>query len=619
VGRCRRSPRSPKRVPRGAALQVTAAFGLFLLLALAGCNEATPTSGAEEVETPVVEPQPRPETPGTETPGTETPGTGTQDADVPVVTVTATPATVAEGSPVLFTLTATPAPVSALTVNVGWSSVGSFLTGTREQTVTIPTGGEAEVPVTTDDDGTDESDGSVTLIVADGTGYTPGAPRAATVAITDNDDGTATPGGPAAPAAPAVTVVADADSVTEGTTITFTLTATPAPVSALTVNVVWSSEGSFLTGTREQTVTIPTGGEAEVQVTTDDDSTDEPDGSVTLTVVDGSGYTSGGAKTVAITDNEEPSVSVAASPTTVTEGGEITFTLTATPTPASALTVNVNWSSEGSFLTGTRPPTVTIPTAGEAEVKVGTHDDGTDEPNGSVTLTVADGTGYTPGTPASASATINDNDDPVIVRVTAEPKSVTEGGTITFELTAFPSPASPLTVNLTWSSKGSFLTGTRPSTVQVSTRGKGNVRVPTVANDTEEPHGSVTATVAAGTGYTPNVTSSATATILDDDDDTAVSVAASATSVNRGDPITYTFTAAPLPLPSTVTLTLRWSVVSWGVTPKPTTITIPTTGTATLTVTTESTGGGSSGDIKLEITGVSRGQIGNASVSVAAR
>ncbi|MDE0447210.1 MAG: hypothetical protein OXH96_11100, partial [Spirochaetaceae bacterium] len=62
----------------------------------------------------------------------------------------------------------------------------------------------------------------------------------------------------------------------------------------------------------------------------------------------------------------------------------------------------------------------------------------------------------------------------------------------------------------------------------------------------------------------------------------------------------------------------QWSIVSWGVTPKPGTITIPTTGTATLTVTTSSGHSGQSGDIKLEIKSVSRGQIGNASVSVAA-
>ena len=538
---------------------------------------------------------------------------------MPVVTVTATPATVAEGSPVLFTLTATPAPVSALTVNVGWSSVGSFLTGSRPRTVTIPTDGEAEVQVTTDDDGSDEPDGSVTLIVADGTDYTPGAPRAATVAITDNDDGTATPGAPAAPAAPAVTVVADADSVTEGTTITFTLTATPAPVSALTVNVVWSSEGGpFLTESGPQTVTIPTDGEAEVTVGTDDDSTDELDGSVTLTVVDGSGYTSGGAATVAITDNEEPSVSVAASPTTVTEGGEITFTLTATPEPASALTVNVKWSSEGSFLTGSRPQTVTIPTDGEAEVKVGTHDDGTDEPDGSVTLTVADGTGYTPGTPASASATINDNDEPIKVTVSARPRSVTEGGTITFTLFASRQSESGLTVNMGWSSKGTFLTGTRPQTVSISRlRLSAKVTVTTDNDSTKEPHGSVTATVAAGTGYTPGSPASRTATINDDDDTTSVSVAADVTSVARGDPITYTFTADPAPA-SALTASLQWSIVSWDVTPKPGTITIPTTGTATLTVTTSSGHSGQSGDIKLEIKSVSRGQIGNASVSVAA-
>ncbi|MDE0472430.1 MAG: T9SS type A sorting domain-containing protein, partial [Ekhidna sp.] len=55
--------------------------------------------------------------------------------------------------------------------------------------------------------------------------------------------------------------------------------------------------------------------------------------------------------------------------------------------------------------------TVTIPTSGSATYTVATVNDDTDEPNGSVTVTVADGTGYTVGTPSEASVTVNDNDD----------------------------------------------------------------------------------------------------------------------------------------------------------------------------------------------------------------
>ena len=413
---------------------------------------------------------------------------------MPEVTVTAAPATVAEGSPVLFRLTAAPAPTSALEVNVRWSTEGSFLTGSRPTKVTIPTSGTAEVTVTTHDDSTDEPDGSVTVAVNAGSGYTVGTPSEATAAITDNDDdddGTATPGRPATPVVKVEVEEEDSASVPEGTVITFTFTATPAPRSALKVNVRWFEKGSFLTGSRPRTVTIPTSGRAEVAVTTDDDSTDEPDGSVTATVNTGSGYTVGtpSEAIVAITDDDvTPSVSVAASATSVEEGESITFTFTATPAPVSDLTVNVNWSSTGSFLTGSRPRTVTIPTSGRDEVVVTTHDDSTDEPNGSVTATVRTGSGYNRGTPAFARATITDNDLPPSASVAADRTSVVRGGSIIYTFTVEPAPESTVTATLQWSSV-SARAHPKPETIDIPTSGTTTHTVTTTS------HGSGTGSI----------------------------------------------------------------------------------------------------------------------------
>ena len=160
-----------------------------------------------------------------------------------------------------------------------------------------------------------------------------------------------------------------------------------------------------------------------LSASTDDDGTDEPDGSVTVTVGSGAGYTIGrpASATIAVTDDDGPQlarpvVTIAAVTSAVVEGADVTFTLTATPAPAAPLTVNVSWTEEGSFLTGTRPPAVTIPATGRVTLSASTDDDGTAEPDGSVTVTVGSGAGYTIGRPASATIAVTDNDGPQLAR-----------------------------------------------------------------------------------------------------------------------------------------------------------------------------------------------------------
>ena len=109
-----------------------------------------------------------------------------------------------------------------------------------------------------------------------------------------------------------------------------------------------------------------------------------------------------------------PVVSVAGS-AAVTEGSTASFTLTASPAPSATISVNVNVAQTGSFAasgqTGTR--TVAVGTGGTATLMVRTMDDGADEPNGAITVTVQGGTGYSPHTSnASASVTVRDNDVP---------------------------------------------------------------------------------------------------------------------------------------------------------------------------------------------------------------
>jgi len=126
----------------------------------------------------------------------------------------------------------------------------------------------------------------------------------------------------------------------------------------------------------------------------------------------------------------------------------VTFTLTANPAPTSDLPVSVSVSETGSFAasaeTGAR--TVTIGTGGTVDFTVATEDDAIDEADGSIAATITAGTGYTVGSAATASVTVADNDVPTI-SITGG-SAVTEGGDVTFTLTATPAPAAALPVNV---------------------------------------------------------------------------------------------------------------------------------------------------------------------------
>ena len=240
------------------------------------------------------------------------------------------------------------------------------------------------------------------------------------VTATDDDGG---------PALPSISIAAVSSSVTEGAAATFTLTATPAPAANLTVTVTVTETGTFISGAAPTTVTIPSSGSVTLTVLTTDDATDEANGMITATVMAGTGYTVGSPPTASVTveDNDpapvtpDPAITIAAVSSSVTEGAAATFTLTATPAPAANLTVTVTVTETGTFINGAAPTTVTIPSSGSVTLAVPTTDDATDEANGMITATVTAGSGYTVGSPPTASVTVEDNDG---VPVTPDPERI---------------------------------------------------------------------------------------------------------------------------------------------------------------------------------------------------
>ena len=321
---------------------------------------------------------------------------------------------VTEGSYANFTVTATPAPAAALTVSVTVTQRGDFAS-TGSKTVTISTSGSATLAVPTRNDSIDEPDGLVTATLASGSGYTVSSSAgSATVAVSDDD-------------VPLLSIFSKGD-VTEGADASFTVLASPTPHSSMIVSVAVSATGDFGVTTGLQTVTIPSSGFKSFTVSTTGDSTDEPDGSITATLVSGSGYTvssSLGAATVAVSDDDGPELSIVSNGE-VTEGADASFIVIASPKPHSALVVSVTVSATGAFGVTTGSQSVTIPTSGWKSFSISTTDDEIDEIDGSVTATLATGRGYTVSSSSgSATVTVSDDDGGISTNCTLPADAVT--------------------------------------------------------------------------------------------------------------------------------------------------------------------------------------------------
>ena len=448
----------------------------------------------------------------------------------PVITV-AGGSGITEGGDAVFTVSASPAPAENLTVSLMIADDGAsdFLASGDEgkKTVTIAANqASAELTVSTQDDIVDEADGSVTATVQAASGYTPsGTNASASVSVSDDDD---------PPATPVVSISAGAD-VDEGGNAVFTVSASPAPTANLTVSLTVVDDGAsdFLASGDEgkKTVTIAANqASADLTVPTQNDIVDEADGSVTATVQAASGYTpsdTNGSASVAVSDDDDlpatPELSLSAG-SAVDEGGNATFTITADPAPQSDLTVTWAVAQSGTYLAapGAGSRTATL-AAGATSIalSVATVDDAADEADGSVTVTLGAGTGYTiPTGKGSATVAVRDNDEPAVS--IAAGAGVTEGTDATFTVTASPVPAAPLDVTLSVGQSGAFAasgeTGSRTVTVPVT--GSMTFEVATDDDSTDEPNGSITATLGTGTGYTVAAAPDNAATVAVSDNDT---------------------------------------------------------------------------------------------------
>jgi Ca2+-binding RTX toxin-like protein len=504
--------------------------------------------------------------------------TGTITNDDADVSLAVAPLEVEEdgATNLVYTFTRTGDTTGTLVVNFtigGTADPATDYTQTGATTFAAPNGtvtfaaGSSTATVTVDPtaDLTAEGNETVTFTLAAGSDYNIGAPSTATGTINNDDTTVSVAVSPLA---------ADEDGATN-LVYTFTRSDSSGP---LTVNFSIGGTATFSADyaqTGAATFTPPTGtvtfadGSLTATVTVDpaSDLTVEPDETVILTVTAGTGYTVGApASATGTITNDDTDVSVAVSPLSTAEdgAGNLVYTFTRTGVTTGALSVNFQISGTATFntdytqsgATSFTPPSGTVDFAAgssTATVTVDPTGDNTVEPDETVILTVATGTGYNVAAPSVATGTITNDDSTVTVAVA--PSSVDEDGAtnLVYTFTRSGSTTAALTVNFSIGGTADSATDytqtgaatfVPPSGTVTFAAGSSTatVTIDPATDGTTEPDETVILTVTAGTGYEVGAPDTATGTINNDDNAVSVAVSPGAVNEDGGTNLVYTFT-----------------------------------------------------------------------------
>ena len=351
------------------------------------------------------------------------------------------------------------------------------------------------------------------------------------------------------PDCPVVTITPGPSAVVEGTAASFTVTRIGTALTApLTVSVTVSESGTVISGTAPSSVVILTGQtSATLTIPTVDDTVGEADSVITVTITEDSSYSldsDSSATQVTVTDDDRPTVTIAANGSPVDEGANASFTLTRTGDTTASLVVAVGVAESGATITGTPPASVTIP-AGQASatLTVTTEDDTNAESDSVLTATLASGVLYNVGdtSAASVSAAVTVRDDDPLVSFMA-PDAITEGENAVFTFERVGGVSHELEVSVSVLPTGDFLSGTAPTLVTFAAGSTtAELSIPTVDDSTPEADGSIAVLLRQGVDY--NVTGTLLQQVsVQDNDRSTITIAVVSSTVEEGNAAVFRVT-----------------------------------------------------------------------------
>ena len=264
-----------------------------------------------------------------------------------------------------------------------------------------------------------------------------------------------------------------------------------------------------------------------------------------------------------------PAVSIAPVAGAVDEGAPAQFRLTRTGDTSSSLAVTVTTAETGDTISGTAPTSFTIRSGQEEGIlDVATADDGVIEDDSAITVTVAAGTGYVPGDPASAEVVVSSDD---AAGITLSPASLTvnEESSASYTVVLDAQPSANVTVTITGQSGTDV--SINPATPLAFTSLNWNTakRVTVSAvDDTDTDNDEVTLlhTATGATEYA-SVTANLKVTVDDDDTDNSLPTGVPTISPTTVPEVGVTLTADPSGIsdadgPTSPTFSYQWVRVS---------------------------------------------------------
>jgi multidrug efflux pump subunit AcrA (membrane-fusion protein) len=365
----------------------------------------------------------------------------------PCLTIQAVNAVVSEGTPATFVITASEAPVSALTVNLnaGGSATSndvvtppatvSFAAGTTSATVSVPTRVDQIV----------KPKKTLTLSLASGSGYSVSSPSSAQTTIINSNVPQLHIGG--------------GGVVTAGSTATLTVGADQAPLHDTQVSV--SLAGDAVPGTDYSTVNpvikLRAGHtQASLTIHTLHNDVIAPDRHIVASITPSPTQYSVGAPGIAVVTIQGatgsaalPIVTLRSATTHLVKGSPYQVTLSLSQALTVPLTVALAYggnAQQGSDFTLPGGTIVIPPGQTSLPVMIPTVSDNRVESDRVLVVAVAGSSAYQVGAPNSASVTIESQVTPKLT-ITGSTTSLSAGGAATFTITADQAPVKDTSVN----------------------------------------------------------------------------------------------------------------------------------------------------------------------------
>ena len=475
---------------------------------------------------------------------------GIEDSVKPEVSIASTQhdGILTEGSSFTFTLTADPAPYSAITVDITAVDSGtghlSSLTGSDSSVISVAadglaqveigTGGTVQVTVATTNDTVNVRHGVVDIsidsvtdaaytVVADPTDETDTLLNEIQVKIKDT-------------VKPVVSISSTINNgkVSEGSSFIFSFSAVPAPIAPITVDItaaelVATGHLSTLTGPSSSVITVASDGSAEVEIDTSgtvnvtvatiNDNTNQRHGEIKVSLVVGT-YTDYELTTntsqqtvqVKIEDQVAPVISISSTNDNsfITEGESFKFNIEANILPLSPISVKLEIDDDNlrHYKSVTPIAPIAMHNVSSVEVTLATNNT-TNIEHGEIEISI-DANNTTAYSASTTNRRINvgiqDSIKPAVsISSIRNNKIVTEGGSFTFTISADPAPFSPITVEITAVDLGTGHLGTLtgPDTsiimvaadgsaaVEIGTTGEVSITVATINETTNARHGDI--------------------------------------------------------------------------------------------------------------------------------